>query len=64
MKLGSKEVEFRKGFKPKSLSEFSKIFKAITGASEKELKAAYKKLGGDIKSTNRKTKSDKSSEPS
>ena len=60
MKLGNKQIEFRKGFKPKSLSEFSKTFAAITGANAKELKAAYKKLGGDTKAANRKTKGDQS----
>lgn len=58
VKLGNKVVEFREGFKPKSLSEFKKTFKPITGASEKELKSVFKKLGGDIKTTSRKAKKD------
>lgn len=48
--LGSKTVEFREGFVPKSLSEFNKVFGPITGAKKKELKEVYKKLRGDISS--------------
>lgn len=60
MKLGTKNVQFRKGFKPKSFSEFSKTFSALTGASEKDLKAAFKKLKGDIKGADKKSKVDQS----
>lgn len=47
VKLGSKIVEFREGFKPKSLAEFSRVYGAITGASKKELKKVYNELNGD-----------------
>ena len=55
VKIGTKEVEFRKGFKPKSLSEFKRVYGSITGAKEKELKSVYKKLGGNISSTTKST---------
>lgn len=64
MKIGTKEVQFRKGFKPKSLSEFTKVYGAITGASDKELKIAYNKLNGNTKTASGKSKESKSEKPS
>lgn len=59
-RLGNKVVQFRKGFKPESLTEFKKVFGKITGAKEFELKSVYKKLGGKSKRTSGKIKEDKS----
>lgn len=55
VKLGNKTVEFRKGFKPKSLSEFTKVFALITGAKKGELKKVYTKLSGNIDSATKST---------
>lgn len=60
IKLGNKTVEFRKGFKPKSLSEFKKVFGSITGAENSELESVYKKLRGKSKRTSGKAKENKS----
>lgn len=60
IKLGSKTVQFREGFKPKSFSEFKRVFGQITGADESELKTVFKKLRGNTKGTSGKAKKDKS----
>lgn len=64
MKIGTKNVQFREGFKPKSLSEFTKVFGAITGATKSELKEAYNKLNGNTRTASKKAKSDKSEKSS
>jgi len=58
IRLGTKTVEFRKGFKPESLSEFSSTYGKITGADDKELKSVYKKLRGYTRGTSKKSKED------
>ncbi len=53
-RIGKNRIDFREGFKPKSLRQFLKTYSSI--GSDEELTKIYNKLNGYTSSANRKSK--------